>query len=117
MGKKFAKLALQLPEYLLLLATFFYWISVGKLLNPIALVLIGILILQILFKNKVVGIIIPSILIMGSFYMLLALLSEFHEFPAFNADAAALLVTGLLMICPTMAISGIMVYKYAVVES
>jgi len=46
----------------------------------------------------------------------MALMSEFNEFPTFNADAKKLLFTGLLLLLPTLIFSGIMLYKYTMTE-
>lgn len=114
--EKLKKLSLQLPEYLLIFAVIFYWGSAGIVINPIAIVLIIGLILQIIFKNRIVGIIIPSLLILTSFYMLLALMSEFNEFPTFNSDAKKLLFVGLSYFISTIIVSGLMIYRYSTME-
>ena len=107
---------LQLPEYLLIAAVVFYWFSAGLAVNYIAIGLIIVLILQIIFKNRIIGIIIPSILVMICLYMLLALMSEFNEFPTFSSDAKELLFVGLSYFISTIIVSGIMIYKYAIFE-
>lgn len=109
---KLKKILLQLPEFLLIIAVIFYWNSAGRGLNPIAIILIIGLIFQIIFKNRIVGIIIPSLLILTSFYMLLALMSEFNNFPTFDADAKRLLFVGLSYFIATIIVSGLMIYKY-----
>lgn len=111
------KIILQIPEYLLLAAVIFYWGSAGWGLNPIAIGLLIVLILQIIFKNKIVGIAIPGLLILTCFYMLLALFSEFREFPSFNKEAQTFLFVGLSFFLGTMLVSGIMIYKYAIYET
>jgi magnesium-transporting ATPase (P-type) len=110
---KIKQTALQLPEYLLIAAVVFYWISSAVVFNPLAIILIAVLVLQIIFKNRIVGLVIPGLLIMACFYMLLALMSEFNEFPTFNADARKLLVVGLSFFLSTIAVSVLMIYKYA----
>ena len=115
--KKLKKFLLELPEYLLIAAVIFYWGSAGMVINPIAIGLIILLILQIIFKNRIVGILIPSLLIMTSIYMLMALMSEFNEFPTFNSDAKKLLFVGLSYLISTMVVSGIMIYKYIIMET
>ena len=107
---------LQLPEYLLIAAVVFYWYSAGMTVNPIAISLIIVLIIQIIIKNRIVGIIIPSLLILTSFYMLLALMSEFNEFPTFNSDAKELLFVGLSYFISTVIVSGAMIYKNTIFE-
>jgi len=106
-----------LPEYLLIVAVLFYWSSAGLIINPIAIGLIIALVLQIIFKNQVVGILIPCLLILTCLYMLMALISEFSEFPTFNSEAKTLLFVGLTYFISTMVISGIMIYKYTIMET
>ncbi len=106
----------QLPEYILIAYTIFYWLSAGIIVNPIAIVLIGILTLQIIFQNRITGILIPTIIIFVCFYMLLALISEVKEFPTFSSDAQQLLFIGLLFFILTMIISVVMLVKYASME-
>jgi energy-coupling factor transporter transmembrane protein EcfT len=115
--KNLKKISLQLPEYLLITALMFYWVSAGMWINPIAIGLIFALILQIVFKNRIIGIIIPSLLILTSFFLLLALISEFNEFPYFTSDAKKLLFVGLSYFISTLLISGIMIYKYSTMET
>ena len=114
--KRVKTFILQLPEYLLITAVLFYWFSTGLAVNYIAIGLIIVLILQIIFKNRIVGIIIPIILVMICLYMLLALMSEFKEFLTFSSDAKELLFVGLSYFISTIIISGVMIYKYAIFE-
>ncbi|WP_289056055.1 hypothetical protein [Carboxylicivirga marina] len=111
------RIALVLPEYLLIAAVIFYWLSAGLMFNPIAIGLIIGLTLQIIFKNRIVGIIIPSLLILTSFYMLFAVMSEFKEFPTFNSEAKKLLFVGLSYFISTMIVSAIMIFKYTTLET
>lgn len=101
-----------IPEYLLLLSVLYYWLLTSNLFNWIAITLVAVLIFQIIYKNKVLGIIIPSILILACFYMYLALFSELREFPTFDADAKELLFFGLLYFTATLVVAGLMFFKY-----
>src|SRR5690606_21719905 len=101
-----------IPEYLLLLAVLYYWFLTSNLFNWIAITLVAILVFQIIYKNKILGIIIPSILILGCGFMFLALFSELREFPTFNADAKELLFVGLLYFTTTLVVAGFMFFKY-----
>ena len=49
--------------------------------------------------------------------MLLALMSEFNEFPTFNSEAKKLLFAGLSYFISTMVVSGIMIFKYVTRET
>lgn len=111
--KSIMKVLLKLPEYLLIAAVIFYWHSSGNVGNPIAIGLLAILIFQIIFNSRIVGLIIPGIMILTCLYMLLALLSEFNEFPTFDAEAKKLLFVGLLFFVSTIMVSIIMIYKYS----
>lgn len=108
------KFLIAAPEFLLIGSVLFYWVSTANVLNPIAIVLILILVLQIIFKNKLVRLVIPSLLIVASLYMLLALFSEFREFPEFNSEAKTLLLVGLTYFLLTISVAGLMIYKYAI---
>lgn len=106
-----------LPEYFLIATVVFYWVSSGIKFNPIAFGLILILILQIIFRSRIVGIIIPGLLITVGFFMLLALISELNEFTTFNSDAKSLLFVGIPFIIFTIIVSGIMIFKYTAIET
>ena len=109
--KKFLNLW-NIPEFLLLLAVLFYWLPTSNPLNWVAITLVVVLILQIIYNNKVSGIIISSLLILICCYMFLALFSELREFPTFDADAKELLFVGLLYFTTTLIVSGVMFFKY-----
>jgi hypothetical protein len=115
--KSFRKIVLNLPEYLLIAAVIFYWLSAGLVINYIAISLLTAIILQLIFKNKIIGIIIPTLLLMVCMYMILALLSEVGEFPSFNSDAKTMLFVGLAYFLTTILLSLIMIYKYAVLPT
>lgn len=100
------------PEYLLLLTVLFYWLPTSNPLNWVAITLIAVLVLQIIYKNKILGIIISSVLILICCYMYLALFSELREFPTFNTDAKQLLFIGLSVFTTTLVVAGFMFFKY-----
>lgn len=103
-----------LVEYLLIIAVLFYWHGTSNLLNPFAIGLLAVLIFQIIFKNKVVGILIPCVLILLSMYMILALFAEVNEFESFNSDAQRLLFIGLAYFLGTILVSFLMIWKYLI---
>ncbi len=100
------------PEYLLLISVLFYWISSSNLVNPIAIALCLLLFLQCIFRSRIVGLTVATVLILLSLYMVLALVSELREFPSFNEDAQLLLWVGSLWLISTLVISGMMIYNY-----
>lgn len=101
-----------IPEYLLLLAVLLYWLPTSNPFNWVAITLVAVLIIQIIYKNKVLGIIISSLLILICCYMYLALFSELREFPTFDADAKELLFFGLFIFTATLVVAGFMFFKY-----
>ncbi len=103
-----------LIEYLLIIAVLFYWHGTSNLLNPFAIGLLAVLIFQIIFKNKVVGVLIPCVMILLSMYMILALFAEVNEFESFNSDAQRLLFIGLAYFLGTIMVSFLMIWKYLV---
>jgi len=116
LNRKMKKILLIIPESLLIVSVLFYWVSTANTLNPIAIGLVLVLILQIIFKNKVVGIIISLVLILACIFMLLALFSELNEFQTFNSEAQTLLFIGLAYFLLTIGVSGLMIYKYGRTE-
>jgi hypothetical protein len=108
---------LDLPKYLLIASVLFYWISVGRVMNPIAIGLLLVLVFQIIFKVRWLGVLIPGLLILISLYLLLALFSELSEFPSFNAEAQTLLFVGLGFLLSTLFISGVMIVKYDILPT
>lgn len=83
-----------LPEIYLLIAVVYYWILTANLLNPFAIILIGLLIFQIKTRAKLTGVSIAIILLLLNFFMLFALMSELNEFPEFNSKARTLAIVG-----------------------
>lgn len=103
----------KLPEYYLLVLIILSGYSPPFTFNTIALVLAAILILQIIFTNKISGLIIAGVFLLINLYMLGALISEFNEFPEFNKEAKQLLFVGLSLWSLNMVTSIMMIYKYA----
>lgn len=101
-----------IPEIYFLISVLFYWASASTLLNPVAITLLLIFILQLIFQNKISGVTIAVLFTLINLYMVLALLSEFHEFPTFSSEARMLLGVGLLYFGLNIAMSVIMGIKY-----
>lgn len=100
------------PEFFLVAAVLFYWISSGTLLNPIAIGLIILLIVQFFLRNDFLGVVIPVLLILASIFLLLALFSEYSDINIKNEDSSRLLIVGVPFILTTIAASGLMIRKY-----
>lgn len=96
-----------MKKYLLLLPEFFifvlsiYWFLENYMssgyVNYFAIVVFGIVVLQIFLKNKILGIMLGSMLFLFGLYMVLAVLSEFKKFTVIDSSAIQLISVGLLI--------------------
>lgn len=110
------KYILALPE-VILAAISIYWLADNYLgsnhyFNPYAFVILIVLLLQIFFQNKYIGFTIASLITLFSCYMVLAVISEFHEFPTASLEATKLLGFGLLLCFFMFASSVVMFFKF-----
>jgi len=109
---KLKKIIIKSPEYYLIIVTILSGYSQRFLINPIALGVVAIVILQIVFKNKISGLIISSLFLLVNLFMIGALISEFNEFPTFNNGAKKLLFGGLFILGLNIFVSILMIIKY-----
>ena len=112
--EKFKSILLKFPEFYLIIVAIRIGF-VGKeeiLITLLGTILVVGLILQIIFKNKFSGFIIAALFTFLNFYMLLAVLFEFSEFPFYTSEAIKMLLFGLLFFTFNMAVAGVM-YKYS----
>lgn len=107
-----SKLAASLPETYIILVVLFTGYSAPFSIHPLALIIAAIVSLQLIFRNAISGIMLANLFIIMNVYMIMALLSEFHEFSTFNLAAAKLLVTGSLIILTNLFIGGYMFFNY-----
>lgn len=105
---------LKLPEYYLIMAAILAGYAPPFSINPFFIGIVGILILQILFKNKISGIALGSLFFLINLFFLGALLSEFNEFPKSHYKAKLLLVVGLGIWMLNMFFALLMIYKYVI---
>lgn len=112
--KKYKQMLIHLPEYYLIVLALMAGFTPPFNLNPIALFIVGILAIQIVFKNKIAGHLIASLFLIGNLVMLLALTSELNEFPRFNAHAKELMFGGLMLLGFNIFISAVMFVKYTI---
>lgn len=110
----FNKVKNVIPELYLILAVLYYWSLTASLLNPIAISLLLVLVYQIITRNRILGIVIATVLILASVYLILALLSELSEFIEFNDDAKELAIFGVLYLGLNITFGAIMLYRYAI---
>ncbi len=111
--KKAKQILIKLPEYYFIVIAILAGYTPPFSFNPIFVGLAFILILQIVFKNKISGILLGSAFLLMNLYMLGALFSEFIEFTEFNNKAKQLLFVGLSLWIWNMLLSVTMIYKYS----
>lgn len=85
------------PEYYLIVLALLVGYTPPFSFNPVAVVLVIILALQIAYKNKVAGLILSALFVVTNFYMVAALISEFNEFQIINFEAKEFITLGLLI--------------------
>ena len=109
--KTLKQLLTSYPEYILIALVIFYWTSTIAF-NPIAIGLITILIVQIIVKNRILGLVIGCLFVLLTLYFMLAWGSELFEFPVFNTDAKQMFFYGFLILGVTSFATGLMIYKH-----
>lgn len=102
-----------LPELYLIFAVLYYWILTANLLNPIAIVLLIILIAQVVSKKKGLGLFIGSIFVLLNLYMVFALISELSEFLDRTKNYYYLLIFGTLFLSLNLTVGAMMLWKYS----
>lgn len=107
-----SKFLVFLPECYIIFVVLFTGFSPPFSIHPLAFIIAAIVALQLFFKNAITGIMLANLFAFINLYMILALLSEFSEFPTFNFDAAKLLFFGLLIILTNLVIVGLMYVNY-----
>ena len=110
--KQIKQLLIGFPEYYLLILTIMAGYKFPFTFEPIVLGFTIIPLFQIITKHKISGLIIAFLFLLLNFYLLGALLSELHEFSAFNSKAKQLLIGGLTFWFLNIFISSLMIYKY-----
>ena len=101
----------QLPELYLLLAVTMAGYKPPFSIAPISLGLAAVVIFQIVYKKKTLGLVIGSLVLVANVFMLLALISEVKEFSTFNIEARQLLFGGLLIWFVNAFFGGLILYK------
>lgn len=110
--KKIKQLTLNYPECYFLLLVILVGYKPPVELSSISLWIVFVIVLQLIFKNKISGLILASIFLVINIFMLGAVLSEFKEFTEFNSDALQLLLGGLSIWCLNIYFAVSMFYKY-----
>ncbi len=111
------KLLYTLPE-VFFIGMASYWIldnyTASSSVNYVAVAVIAVMLFQVILKKRVIGLASGIALAMFSFFMVLAVRSEYNDFPEGSAEGLkfAFLGEGLFLI--SIFIAGSMVFKYAI---
>ena len=84
------------PELFLIVSVIIYWALTATLVNPVAISLVVLLVAQLRFKNKTLGIALSFVFIMLSFYMMLAIFSDIVNLDSFYPRGLLMLGFGTL---------------------
>lgn len=102
---------LKIPEYYLMILAIMAGYSPPFHINPIFVGMGVILVLQIIFQNRIFGLILGILFFVVNLLFLGALLSELSEFTAFTKEAASLLFVGLMIWTANIVAATAMIYK------
>lgn len=114
---KTKQIVMKLPEYYILILAILAAYKSPFSFTPIGTALAVIMIFQIVYKNKISGLVISILFLMVNLYMIFALLSEFQEFSSFNSEAKKLLFGGLSIWLTNLFFGGLMFYKNKMVSA
>ncbi|MFY8008702.1 MAG: hypothetical protein ACOVNW_03350 [Flavobacterium sp.] len=109
------KYVLFLPEFILMSVSAFWLIDnyiIQHHFNPYAFGVLVLLLLQVFFQNKIIGFALATLVSLFSLYMVLAVISEFNDFPTASAEAFQLLGFGLLLCFFGFSAAIAMFYKF-----
>jgi hypothetical protein len=103
-----------LPEASFLVVALFWFIDnlLASHVNFFMVVIMALVAILLIWRIKALAVSLSVCLGIGSFYMLLAVVSEFQEFPIGDPNGLKLLVIGLLIFIALMAMSFTMPLKY-----
>lgn len=103
------------PEMLLLAVALFMTVEnllVNSIVNYPMLLLIAFVSIMLLFRNKYMALLTSVAIGVGSLYMMLAVLSEYNEFPKGDTNGLVLLLVGLSICLAAFVLAAIMPIKY-----
>lgn len=110
-----SKILSYIPELIILVVSIFWFVEnllVSGFINYLSLAIIFIVSALLIWKSKVLAIIVTVTLGSGCILMLLAVISEFREFPSGDPTGAKLMVTGSVIFITLAAITICMPVKY-----
>ncbi|MFT5255023.1 MAG: hypothetical protein ACI9RL_000361 [Candidatus Paceibacteria bacterium] len=83
------------PELFLIVSVIIYWGLSATLVNPVAILLLALLVTQLRFKNKIFGIVLSLVFMVLCMYMMLAIFSDIIDLDAFYSRGLLMIVFGV----------------------
>ena len=97
-----------LAQAFLIIGVVFYWKESATLLNPVAIALILLLVAELLSKNLIVTFLTSTVIGLLSLYMILAVVSEYRDFPIGDKEGVRLLYIGISLFVSSLVLSVLM---------
>lgn len=110
--KNLKRILIKSPEYYLIVLVLLSGYSPPFSFNPVLIGIAAVIMLQIVFKNKISGFIIAGLFLLVNLYMTGALIAEISEFQPLNTDAKKMLFGGAFLLGINFLMSLIMIFKY-----
>jgi hypothetical protein len=83
------------PELFLIVSVIIYWGLSATLVNPVAILLLALLVTQLRFKNKIFGIVLSLVFMVLCMYMMLAIFSDIIDLDTFYPRGLLMIVFGV----------------------
>ncbi|UUC45626.1 hypothetical protein [Flavobacterium cerinum] len=103
------------PEIVLIGLAVFSFVEtliVRSEINYLMIIVMAIMIIQLVFKNRYFGVFLGLLVGLVSFGLLLAVISDYRKFPTVNSEAIQLLSVGGLFSLIGAVLSAMLLYKY-----
>ena len=103
----------KLPEYYIVLIALLAGYTPPFSFNPVFVGIAAIVLLQIIFKNRVSGLVLAGLFFLCNLLFLGALISEFIEFTEFTRQAMELILVGIPLWLLNLVLSVVMFFSYS----
>jgi len=92
-------------QVLLIIGVLYYWLDSSYLFNSVAIALLLLLGFELITRHLILTLLSSSIIGLLSIYMMLAVISEYREFPVGDADGKTLLIVGLALFISSLLLA------------
>jgi len=110
--KGFKRILNTFPEYYLIALVLLAGYTPPLSIHPVSIAIACLVVLQIIFRNKLVELVMGSLLLLGSLFMFFAVVSELGEFTSYGSNYVELLVGGIGLIGFNLLMVFVMFYRF-----